>query len=1514
MRSVRLLSGAALAAIITCAQAQVITTVAGTDFTFPNTPLPAINAPTGGIFGVAVDASGNVFFSDYGNTRVFKMDPNGVLTVVAGNGAYGSGCYYYAPTGDGGPATGAALSGPFGLAVDAAGNLFIADQCLMQVRKVTPAGIISNVAGNGAYGYSGDGGPAVNATLGSPSGIALDSSGNLFIADPSDYVVRKVTPDGIITTVAGNGISGYSGDGGLAVNATLGFPFSVAVDAAGALFIADFGNQAVRKVSPAGIISTIAGNGTQGYSGDGGLATSAALGCPFGVTLDSVGNLFLADSCDHVIRKITPAGIISTVAGTFTQIEYAGGYSGDGGPATSAQLNYPAAVAVDVAGNLFIADAHNHRLRKVNPTGIINTVVGNGQYSFSGDGGPAISATLNDPGGLAIDVAGNLFIADTRNNRIRKVTPAGIISTIAGGGTEQSNSSSTYPGEGGPATSATLLNPLSVAVDGAGNLFIADSFANAIRKVTPAGIITTVITLNTSNLGGVPFHVVVDAAGDLFIADTFDTVIRKLTPSGYLSIFAGNGTAGYSGDGGPATSAALSYPTGLALDTLGNLFIGDSDNNVVRKVNPAGIITTVAGNGMAGYSGDGGLATNATLYHPRGVAVDAVGNIFISDRNSAIRKVTPAGIISTVAGNGTGGYSGDGGLAIDAVLNVLPDPSGQPNNEADVAVDAGGNLFIADTNNKRVREVLASRPAASVTPRQLQFSAASNGAPTTPQTLTVTSPVDGVAFSITTDADWLRLNPSSGGSPRLIQVTADPTGLAPMIYQATINISTPYASPAYTLVSVTLNVSAAVPPALLIDKQSLSFPFPQQGTARSQTITISNIGSGALQFTATATTNGGRNWLSVSPTDGQALPGSPAALTVTANPSGLSPGAYSGQLTVGAGGQSQTVAVTMTISKLDQAILLSQSGLSFLAVQSGGVVPTQSFGVMNIGTGVVNWTASTSTLTGGPGWLQVTPASGSSDAAAETSPRVTVSVNGSVLPAGTYYGLVRVDAPGAANTPQVLTVFLQVLPANANVAGVVQPAQLIFTATAGGESPGSQLIQVYNIVAGAKSFQSHVSSDSGLLLITSPQDATLDPQQPTGIVVQPITTGLSSGVYNGAVTLQFSDGTVSAVKVSVIVSNSIAASGSASINKPKSARSADAGTNCTPSKLLPALTTLGQTFTISAGWPTALIVNVKDDCGTPMPSTGSVMVSFSNGDAALLLQSQGGGSFENTWSTGNSTTGVTLTILANSQGIMGVAEVSGNLASQEQPPAFDKSGIVSVAAPVSFTALAPGSVISIFGSRLAESIAQFQTLPLPPQLVDTQLFVTGTAPGGVSTPLLNLPLYYVNQNQVNAIIPYEVSVDTTLQLIVQRGTTLSVPVQIDMAPAQPAVFSSSGTPGSAGLIQVYPAKGGQPYFASPSAAAHAGDIIVLYCTGLGAVNPAIADGAAPQQLTNTVSTPQLVVGGQTAHVKFAGLTPGFAGLYQVNAVVPSGTQTGANVPVTLAIDGQTSPLVTMAIE
>ena len=777
----------------------IITTVAGGGFSDPGDGGPATSAQLNQPREVTVDASGNLFISERLNHRIRKVDTAGTITTVAGTGTQGF-------SGDGGPATSADLNTPTGVAVDAAGNLFITGNANHRIRKVNTVGTITTVAGTGTQGFSGDGGPATSADLNNPQEVAVDASGNLYIADDLNHRIRRVDAStGIITTVAGDGTVGFSGDGGPATSASLTSVVRVRVDLAGNIYIGDGNNHRVRRVDAStGIITTVAGTGTQGFSGDGGPATSASLNRPGGVGFDAAGNLYFAEVSNQLIRKVDAStGIITTVAGNGTV-----GFAGDGGPATSANLNTPAGVVADSGGDLYISDVINHRIRKVtggtvagltaainqaagqaDPTSgspinftvvfnenvtdfatgdltlsgtagattatvtgsgalynvavtgmtgsgtviasipgivatgditglpnapsvsidntvtsnfvpLINTVAGNGTATFGGDGSPATSASLNRPNGVAVDAAGNLYIADRSNHRIRKVDTGGIITTVAGNGT------GAFSGDGGPATSASLNFPGKVAADAAGNVYITDDFNQRIRKVDAAtGIITTVADGGFGGAGGPatsaslnqPKGVAVDAAGNLFIADRTNHRIRKVDTAGVIATVAGNGTAGFSGDGGSAASAQLNQPNGLAVDTAGNLYIAEVSNHRIRKVDTAGIITTVAGNGTSGFSGDGGPATSAVLFNPIGIAVDAVGNLFIVDNgNHRIRKVDAAtGIITTVAGDGTNGFSGDGGAATSASLNF---PRG-------VAVDAAGNLYIGDTSNHRGRRV-----------------------------------------------------------------------------------------------------------------------------------------------------------------------------------------------------------------------------------------------------------------------------------------------------------------------------------------------------------------------------------------------------------------------------------------------------------------------------------------------------------------------------------------------------------------------------------------------------------------------------------------------------------------------------------------------------------------------------------------------------------------------------------------------------------------------------------------
>ncbi len=418
---------------------------------------------------------------------------------------------------------------------------------------------ISTVAGTGRAGSSGNGGPATEAQLYTPRDVFVDAAGNLFIGGYNDQLVRRVDTSGTISIVAGGGTEGL-GDGGPATEAGLDHPIGVFVDATGNLFIADLDNDRVRKVDPAGTISTVAGTGTEGFSGDGGPATAAQLDLPWDVFVDAAGNLFIADRGNHRVRKVDPAGTISTVAGTGTR-----GFSGDGGPATEAQLNVPIDVFVDGAGNLFIADANNNRIRKVDPAGTISTVAGTGTAGFSGDGRLATEAQLNDPVGVFVDGAGNLFIGDADNHRVRKVDPAGTISTVAGTGTAG------FSGDGGPATEAELVGPGGVFVDAAGNLFIADAGNHRIRRVTPA--IATVVevrdeslpqSFNLSQNYPNPFNAETSIHFDLPLDSRVDIAIYNLAGQKVVTLIDGHRKAGmYSlrWDGRDATGQDLASGT-----------------------------------------------------------------------------------------------------------------------------------------------------------------------------------------------------------------------------------------------------------------------------------------------------------------------------------------------------------------------------------------------------------------------------------------------------------------------------------------------------------------------------------------------------------------------------------------------------------------------------------------------------------------------------------------------------------------------------------------------------------------------------------------------------------------------------------------------------------------------------------------------------------------------------------------------------------------------------------------
>ncbi len=780
-----------------------ISTIAGGG---PNN-LTALKASIGYPGSIARDSAGNTYIADSYSNHIFKVDAAGNLIVLAGNGTRGY-------TGDGGPASSAALDGPEGVFVDGSGNVFIADTGNSVIREVAASnGNLTTVAGNGTPGFSGDGIPATSAELDSPYGVFVDASGNIFIADTFNAAIRKVV-SGTIQTVAGNETNCADpttpcGDGGAATSAQLDLPEGVFVDGAGNIFIADTDTSRIRVVNTgtapitiagvviaAGDIQTVAGayyDAAGGalcqFTGDSGPAISAYLCQPAGVFVDGSENIYVADTGNFAIREVGTSGTISTVAGTLGTA----GYTGDGAAAASATLNYPNYVVIDGSANIFIADTDNSVIREV-AAGTISTTIGNNTLAYSGDGGPALNAELNAPAGLFADAAGDVFFADADNSAIREVVATtGAIQTVAGSITECALSTAAC-GDAGPAVAAQLNTPQGIFLDASGNIFIADTADNRIRVVNTGAAAITIAGISVqpgdiasiagTGTGGYvgdtgpataaqlsnPYGVFVDSGENIFIADTGNNVIREVTSTGTISTVAGNGTAcapdtSTCGDGGAATSAQLSAPAGVFVDSSQNIFIADTFDNRVREVTIAsGMINTVAGTGARGYAGDGASAASAELDAPYGLFVDLSGDIFIADtENAAIREVVAAtGFIQTVAGTPlTPGFSGDGGTATSAELSS---PS------AVFGTSAG--LFVADSGNMRIRKLVPSI-FVTVTPNPV------NVVVGTPQQFTAT-----VTGSVNTAVNWYVNNVLNGNST---VGTISATGL----YQAPATIPTP---------------------------------------------------------------------------------------------------------------------------------------------------------------------------------------------------------------------------------------------------------------------------------------------------------------------------------------------------------------------------------------------------------------------------------------------------------------------------------------------------------------------------------------------------------------------------------------------------------------------------------------------------------------------------------------------------------------------------------------------------
>lgn len=644
--------------------------------------------------GVAVDATGAMVVADTYNHTIRKVTATGVVTTLAGS------------PGNSGAADGAGAAARFNLptavAIDTGGNMYVADAGNFTVRKISPEGNVTTLAGNAGESGIADGNGS-SARFGYPSGVAVDGSGNVYLADSTNHVIRKVTSGGNVSTFAGSaGVVGMSdGKGGAAL---FHGPSAVAVDASGSVFVADSGNHSIRKITSAGMVSTLAGNPILAGTIDG-TGAAAMFNFPQGVTVDGAGNVFVSDTSNHTVRKVTQAGVVTTLAGSVAQSGSADGL------ATAAQFNSPTNIAAGANGAVFVADSNNHCIRKITTDwGVTTTFVGSPARA-SAVNGAGVAARFNSPNSLSVDGTSSIYVADTQNHTIRKVTPDGVVSTVAGssGGLLDGTSGALYRG------------PQGLIVANGSTIYVADTFNNIVRQLTLSGSTWTTTTIGGvvvagsgwgSTNGGIagksdgagsvaqfafPRGIATDAAGAIYIADSYNHTVRQMTYSG--SAWAVTTIAGSAGSRGSAdgtgNSGRFSFPAGLAIDSAGRVYVADSGNHTIRKM------TYTAGTGwstatFAGSPGQSGTAdgsgTAARFNKPSGLAVDGSGNLYVADtENNTVRMIAPDGTVTT-----PGGTAGKAGFQDGIGTNALfYRPCG-------IAVSPNGLIYVADTGNHRI--------------------------------------------------------------------------------------------------------------------------------------------------------------------------------------------------------------------------------------------------------------------------------------------------------------------------------------------------------------------------------------------------------------------------------------------------------------------------------------------------------------------------------------------------------------------------------------------------------------------------------------------------------------------------------------------------------------------------------------------------------------------------------------------------------------------------------------------
>ena len=1274
------------------------------------------------------------------------------------------------------------------------------------------------------------------------------------------------------------------GEGLPAVRAPLYFPSSLAIDSQGRLLVHEF--YRVRRIEPDGKLSTLIGNGgivfanldsTRDFTvraGDPFWSDRVAAGPGEVIYLATVGDFACASGTldGALIYRLTPPETLRLIFGTSP---CDGRNQNEGVTATQAHTRFINDLVVDRDGRIYFADPRLNRVRRIDADGLVRTVAGTGNASADGDGGPAVNASLRGPLAITVSPAGELYIADSGNGRIRKVDAAGVISTFAlmevvtllrweAGGTllasggrvirryasngesfqELYDASRTsrglirriepgpdgsvivahdyqvvrlnpdgseagliagVPGDAGsagPPQFTRAVFPTKTAFDSKGNLWFADRVG--LRRVNDTGVTETltaqpvsfaiskedrVLILNNDSideLDGVNrprliaadklnsrdlTDLVYNSAGDLFVADRQNHRVLRIRADGEPVVFAGTGRAGNTGDGGRATAADLNQPEALAVGPDDSLYV--AGRAAIRRITPDGTISTIIGgvrNCLNGPNFDS--LTDFGNCRFNSVAVDRRGDLYFTMGDglrfhSGIQRVR-GGSVVRVAGREERGFAGDGGPASSAVFFA---PRG-------LSIAPDGDLVTADSNNHRIRRI-------------------------------------------------------QGFSP-------------------------------FTLGATRVSLASTL-----------------NGPPQEERVTLASSDGETRRFRIEISYTGRDGWLAVSPSTGEVTRTQIESLRFLADPARLPKGIYTARVIISdpAGSDLIDLPVTLLVSGTPGQLALAQTGFTFIAASGSTAPPPQFLSLRNIGTGSIPFTASVSTLAGG-NWLTVTPAAGVIDGA--NSPRLTMQANPAGLSPGIYFGLVSVNAAVADNAPWSAVVLFQVLAAGQQPAPVVDPAGLIFT------SANPQSISLSNARASAINYTLTLSFPDRRTWFTLPANVlsgAIPAGQTARIDIRPDLAGVPPGQYRAQMTVRFlPDNTTRVVELLLVIANT---SGGA--------KDSAGATGCRPARLLPMFQQPGGGFAGVAGWPQLIQVQVVDDCQEALRQ-GRVRITFTNGDPPLTLSHQSNGIWTGTWAPSRVATRLDLTARAESfdPALAGQQMVTGGLREDNERPLIQPGGIFSEASQLRQAPVAIGSNVILQGARLTRQPSVSANTPLPARLGDLSILVGSRALG----------LQRTSDGEVRAVLPYSLPDSTVHQVIVQRGAAYSLPEPMLVTGAQPAIFSVTGTGAGQGEVYVATEEGSQ--LADAARPAFPGEDIVIIATGLGAVNPAVPDGGAgaADPVSNVVSPVTVLVQGREAKVKSAALIPGQPGRYQIVATLPDDVAPDASARVVLTVGEQ----------